>query len=389
MAFTNRVRLPIKLHKPQFPQEREVYRMANGATKTLSVIIRKVYDGQTDDMPEKMHERLVVALGHDNVVIEGDKYIGAITLEGNNYDIEWSDFLSRPVAQAKFKANVTPFNATNSNCGTCEEYSQVIAEDDNLGDIPEDSIQVVDILANDSICCYPITVSIITFNTSFVDSVVVNPDNTVTIEIKDNLPSANSVMLGTYRVQCDNGIYDEANIIANIQGTSPDPVCLAPTDPQLDSLDSDTSATFSWTAPSPVPDCGYHWEVRTPFSVVLASGDVAGTSVTVTGLPSNENFLRFFVRSNCCDAFESNYAGPVIFSLPPPSDTETCGEYELTNENLFFWRSASYIDCNGDEQTIIVPQAETRSICALQTSPGNPVQINAMSELTVTYIGLC
>src|SRR5688572_11990655 len=115
MAFKNRVRLPIKLHKPQFPEETEEYRKANGVTVVLSVVIRKVYEGQTDSLPEKLHERLKIALRHDSVIIEGDKYVGAITQEGS-YDIEWIDFLSKPIAQAKFKANVTPFNASNSNC---------------------------------------------------------------------------------------------------------------------------------------------------------------------------------------------------------------------------------------------------------------------------------
>src|SRR5688500_4747561 len=99
MAFTNRVRLPFKLHKPQFVETREDYRKANGETKTLSVVIRKVYEGVTDDMSEKLHERLKIALAHDNVVVEGDRYVGVITQEAD-YQIEWSDFLSRPIAPA-------------------------------------------------------------------------------------------------------------------------------------------------------------------------------------------------------------------------------------------------------------------------------------------------
>jgi hypothetical protein len=123
--------------------------------------------------------------------------------------------------------------------------------------------------------------------------------------------------------------------------------------------------------------------------VVLASGDSATTSVTVTGLPSNENFLRFFVRSNCCDAFNSNYVGPVIFNLPPPSGTETCGQYDLFNTEFFGFRAVTYIDCNGDEQTVLVVQQKTKTICALQTSPGNPVQLTPQDGIEVTYIGLC
>lgn len=389
MAFRNRVRLPIKLHKPQFVEESDKYRKANGVSVVLSVVIRKIYEGLTDSLPEKLHERLKIALRHDSVIIEGDKYAGAIVQEGS-YDIEWIDFLSKPIAQAKFKAEVTPFNASNSNCGTCEEYAQVVAEDDDIGDIPEGSFPAVDILQNDSICCSPVTISVVTYNTSFVNSVTVNPNNTITLEIKSPLPNTNSVILATYRIECPNGMYDEANIIANIEGTSPDPVCLAPTSPVEVSLDSDTSATFGWTAPSPVPSCGYHWEVRNAFSVVLASGDSATASATVTGLPSNANFLRFFVRSNCC-SLDSNYAGPVIFNLPPPSDTESCGEYSIENYfDVSNVHSFTYIDCNGDSQNGFVGAGVSRLICALQTSPGNPVQITPDDiYLSIVYVGLC
>lgn len=388
MAFTNRVRLPFKLHKPQFPEERDVYRKANGVNVTLSVIVRKVYEGITDELPEKIHERLKIALAHDNVVVEGDKYVGVVTQEGD-YQIEWSDFLSRPIAQAKFKAEVTPFNATNSNCGTCEEYTQIVTVDDFIGTLEEDTTYIIDVLSNDQICCSPVTITLIAIDSTYLSSAIVNANNQLEIHTKTNLPDVNSVHLITYRAECNNGMYDEAGVIANIDGTNPTPVCLAPTLPILDSIDSDTSATFSWTAPSPAPSCGYYWEVRDIAATVLASGTEAGTTATVTGLPSDADFLRFFVRADCCAGLESNFAGPVIFSLPPPSDTDTCGQYELHNESFFFWRSATYIDCNGNEQTEIVTAQNTRTICALQNSPGDPVQINAMAELTVTYIGLC
>lgn len=389
MAFKNRVRLPIKLHKPQFPEETSEYRKANGVNKVLSVVIRKVYEGLTDELPEKLHERLKIALRHDSVIIEGDKYLGEITQEGD-YTIDWVDFLDRPIAMAKFKANVTPFNASNNNCGTCEEYTQVICEDDNIGTIGENDSYDIEILANDSVCCFPIEITIVTFNATYVDSAVVNPDDTITLNIKNDLSSINSVVLATYRVQCESGMFDEANIIANIEGTNPDPVCLAPIGPLLVSLDSDTSATFAWNDPDPIPACDYHWEIRNIVNVVIASGDTPTSSVAVTGLPSNQTFLRFYVRSNCCDDFNSNYAGPVIFSLPPPSDTDTCGDYLLENQNFDNFYSVSYVDCNGDSQVVNIGPLHNRNICALQTSPGNPVEITPEnSDVQILYQGLC
>lgn len=386
MPFTNRVRLPFKLNKPQFPEERQRYRKSNGVTVTLSVVIRKVYEGITDYMPEKLHERLKIALSHDNVQVEGDRYVGVISQEGS-YDIEWSDFKDRPTAQAKFKAEVTPFNATNSNCGTCEQYSQVVAENDDVGTLDEDTTYIIDVLENDSICCFPITVSVVSFDSTYLVSATVNDQNEIVIQTKPLLPDVNSITLVTYKVECDNGMYDEADIIGNIDGTDPTPVCLAPTNAQLVSLDSDTSASFSWDAPSPAPSCGYHWEVRNLVNLVAASGDTSDTDVQVTGLPSNSAAWRFYVRSNCC-SLDSNYAGPVHFSLPPPPDTESCGQYELFN-TVAAPQVAQYLDCNGDEQTEFFGSFSVRQVCALQSSPGNPVDMVTSSNITVTYLGLC
>jgi len=385
--FKNRVRLPFYVTRPQFPTEQNVFRLANGRTKTASVIIRKTFEGETENLPAEIHERLVIALRHDDVTIEGYRYLGGVSLDGD-YEIEWNRFLDYPLGKAEFKVQVTPFNYSNDNCQTCEEISQVVCEDDNIGTIDEDETVSIPVLENDSICCSPVTLSLVTFNTDYLDSCIVSGSEII-IHAKPSLSDANSIVLVTYRAECPNGSYDEANVIGNINGTAP-AVCLAPTNPILVSLDSDTSATFSWTAPSPAPACGYHWEVLMPISgITLASGDTASTSVTVTGLPSNQNLLRFYVRGNCCDS-DSNYAGPVLFNLPPPSDTETCGMYSVANHSPSDFYSVTYIDCSGVQQTELVPPSGSISICALQTAECEPVEIITQnSDFTVTCLGLC
>jgi hypothetical protein len=389
MSFKNRIRLPFYVTRPQYPREANVFRRADGSTKVQSVIIRKVFEGETDNLPKEIHERLIIALSHDDVTIEGRYLSTGVSLEGNDYDIEWTKFLDFPLAKAAFKVQVTPFNYSNDNCQTCEELSQVVCVDDNIGTIDEDETVSVPVLDNDSICCSPVVISLVSFNTTYLDSCIISGSDII-IHAKPLLSDANSIVLATYRARCPNGSYDEANIIGDINGTDPTPTCLAPLDPILVSLDSDTSASFSWTAPSPAPACGYHWEVRRPVTgEVIASGDAAGVSVAVTGLPSNENFLRFYVRSNCC-SLDSNYAGPVIFSLPPPSDTEACGNYQIDNTHFLLYGTATYLDCNGVEQNVIVPASQTRFICALQSSPGVPVEISTSGgNLIITYTGLC
>lgn len=388
MAFTNRIRLPFKLHKAQFETDSSKYRKANGVTVTLSVIVRKVYEGITDNWPEKLHERLKIALSHDDVHVEGDRYVGSISDSGD-YSIEWQDFLDLPIAQGKFKAEVTPYNASNSNCGTCEEYAQVVCVDDNAGTLDEDTTYIIDVLANDSICCFPVTISLVTFNTTYLTSAVINPDNTITIHTKTGLQDANSVNLLTYRAQCDNGIFDEANVIGNINGTDPTPVCLAPTNVILTDV-SDTTVDFSWTAPSPDPDCGYHWEVKHNIATIT-SGDTMSTSVHITGLTASTTYT-FRVKSNCCDGFESGYTSAYLFSTDPPENTETCGLYEIANDDFpGNYGQVDYIDCNGIERTSYVQGQNSITICALQSGPGSPVQIISSGGglLNITYLGLC
>lgn len=388
MPFKNRIRLPFYVTRPQFPTESNTFRLANGRRKTLSSIIRKIFEGETENLPKEIHERLVIALKHDDVTIEGKYYLGGISLDGD-YDIDWQKFLDYPLAKAAFKVEVTPFDYSNDNCQTCEELSQVVCEDDDLGTVDEDDTITVHVLENDSICCSPVVISLVTYNSDFLDSCIIS-GNDIIIHLKPSLPDANSIILVTYRAECPNGSYDEANVIANINGTDPTPICLAPTNPVLVSLDSDTSATFSWTAPSPIPDCGYHWMVTNFLGVtLLASGDTTNTTVQVTGLPSGQALCKFFVQSNCCSE-STNYAGPIHFSLPQPSEAETCGQYQLYNNDFpTNYAIVTYIDCNGNEQDIHVQGSASALICALQNSPGEPVSIFSNGSVDINYFGEC
>lgn len=384
MAFTNRIRLPFKLHKPQFQEDIEKYRKANGVTVTLSVVIRKIYDGITDEMPEKLHDRLKIALAHDTVQVEGDKYVGVIAQEGD-YAIEWSDFLSRPIAQAKFKAEVTPFNATNSNCGTCETYTQVVCEDDSIGEVGEGDTFNVDVLANDSICCNPVTISLITTNSTYVNNIVIEADNTLTITLNTPLAPANGIILATYRAQCDNGLYDEANIIADVTGSSP-AECLAPTNLAIGGITTNY-AQATWSAPVPAPD-EYEWELYLASDLVtpVLTGQIVDLYADLDSLTPNTAY-RFYVRSKC-GVDSSNFIF-VDFSTLPSEVNEECGQYNLTNNSLSDYTWVSYMDCVGVTQNFLLAPLTEQVICALQYSPGNPYDITAGGLVNIDYFGLC
>jgi hypothetical protein len=391
MAFTNRVRLPLQLHSPQFPEERRLFRKANGQAKTLSVVIRKVYELETDFLPESYHQKLKIALAHDLVRIEGEKYLGDISQDGD-YAIEWPEgVLHYPAAKANVKVQATPFDATNSNCQTCEEVSQLSLEDDEAtgiyGALQEDQDYTVDTADNDSICCAPAVFSLVSFNSDYLDSCTIDPSTgIVSMHTGTGLTSVNGILLATYRVTCPDGSYDEADITADIDGSVEG--CLAPSLLNANG-DSQTTAQISWT--EAVPGSTYYWELYVgagPIGVPVQTGTVTDDELTITGLTADTDYY-FQIRTVCSESLSSNYISGLFSTLP--GDEDSCGQYEICYARPFFsgFIAIPYINCDGDPDNAIVPNNTCRMICALQNSPGDPVSIGSASFVSVTYIGLC
>lgn len=390
MAFKNRIRLPFKLTRPQFPEERVNFRKANGETKTLSVVVRKEYEGETDYLPENWHEKLKIALAHDEITIEGDRYIGDISQTGE-YNIEWIDFLDYPTAKGKFKAEVTPFNESNSNCMTCEEATQLDLTDDTITDLYGEPLQEGEtyewnVAENDSICCYPATFSVVWFNTDYLTDYSINESGVVSITLGTDLVSANGLKIATYRVTCPNGNYDEADIFADIEGSIEG--CLAPT--LVGAVHEEpTSIEFIWS--EPFEDATYYYEIyegNLPVGSPVQTGllDIE-TSVTISGLtPSTEYYFR--IRTVCYGS-ESNYISVVSSTT---QESGTCGEYSVavddgTGDPSNFY-TCTYVNCSGESQNQIIFNGSSVIICALQEEPGNPVSI-ACLYATIIYNGLC
>lgn len=383
--FKNRVRLPFYITRPQFPTEANIFRLTNGQTKTASVIIKKTFEGETENLPAVIHERLVIALRHDDVTIEGYRYLGGVELDGD-YDIDWNKFLDYPLGKADFKVQVTPFNYSNDNCQTCEEISQIVCEDDDLGTIGEDETHSVPVLDNDSICCSPVIISLVTYNTDYLDSCIIS-GNEIIIHTKSTLPDATDVVLATYRAQCPNGQYDEANIIADIDGSEPS-ACLSPINIMLQDI-SETSATISWTQPSGA--LSYEWSLYLLSDLVTpiqtGTSDTADNNAILTGLTGGTQY-RLYVRSVCDAGAYSDYVY-IDFTTTQPPGNENCGQYELINNGIGF-ANVSYIDCNGNNQNIVIPTGQSRLICALQNSFADPVEIiSEDNNVDISYIDLC
>lgn len=380
MPFTNRIRLPFKLTRPQFPEDRSIYRKANGETKILSVTVKKTYEGETDWLPEKWHQRLAIALGHDNITIEGDKYFGGVAKDGD-YEIDWQTFLDYPTAKAKFSVQVTPFDNTNSNCQTCEEATQLSLENDTFPDPLEESQSYeINVADNDNICCYPARFSIVSFDTNYIASASIDQEGNLTVNMADSFITANGLTLLTYRVTCPNGGFDEAQVIGDTSGT--EVACNAPTNLVVTSTTS-SGAEIDFTAAVPTPD-HYFWRLYKTSAapaVLVQSGESSIPHVSLTGLLPSQTY-HFYIRSQCDDTNNDDPASNFVeLDLLTAPASGTCGEYILNYLDPFgapgAHADATYLDCSGVYQNLYVPNFVPRTICALQTSPGVPVYINS------------
>jgi hypothetical protein len=381
------------LHKPQFLDEASRYRRGNGTTKTLSVVVRKVYEGITDRLPEKLHERLKIAIVHDEVQVEGDRYVGVATQEGD-YQIEWQDFKDHPLAQGKFKMEVSPFNATNSNCGTCQEYTQIVCNDDVIFDFDllPDNTYNFKVLENDNICCSPVSVTLVTYDTTYLDSVTVEADQSITVHVKATAPSTVGWHIVRYRAQCANGQYDEADIVVDVDGVAP-PDCGMPTDSSMTDVQP-FQATLNWT---PVAGA-YQYDIyvyKAPdYVAYIQTFSVVGggsSSTLITGLSPNTEY-RIGIQSVCgnpTDGFVYSGFAYIDFTTAEQTPTETCGLYELFNTDPDNFRSATFVNCDGLIEGVNIPPLHQREICVLQTSPGVPYNFNTEPQVNVVYLGAC
>lgn len=65
----NLIRLPAYLRKPNFPIEEKIYKKSDGTYRRQFATVEKEWEAVTDYYPEWLHERIVIALKHDHVLI--------------------------------------------------------------------------------------------------------------------------------------------------------------------------------------------------------------------------------------------------------------------------------------------------------------------------------
>lgn len=386
MPFLNRIRLPFYLRQPQFPTSRNVFTKADGTAKVLSIEIQNTYQGVTDSMGKEFHRKLVVALSHDTVNIEGDRLVSGVVLDGE-YDISWQDFLDNPMAPAGFQIRVTPFDETNDNCQTCDEAIQLSLADDNVGTIHENDLGSINVFTNDNICCSPIISAIMSYNTTYIDSISINElTGIVSFQLKETTPSSGAdIVLATYRVTCPNGDYDEADILGTVIGSEEsceEPVNLAYThnEDDTDSIswdDFQIGTTFDWN----LYECD---NLGTPID--SGTGLIAQVK-TFSGLEPGSCYV-FSVRRNCGDG-ESEY---VNFEFTVTAPESLCGNFLVVADDGTGNRVSyhySYMNCAGAISGGTVINLSDNEKCMLMDEFHNPIFFSGDAPVSYNYIEPC
>jgi hypothetical protein len=379
----------MQLYQPQFAEVKQIFQKSDGSIKTLSVVVRKKYNGVTDYLNERLHQRIKIALAHDNVSVECDRYVGDISQDGD-YAITWPEFKDYPLGIARFGAFVTPFDAINSNCMTCEEAAQMDLVDDKFpGTLAEGSSHSMNVATNDKICCAPATFAITSYNSDLLDSISIDASGNVSIVMNSPIASGTDKKLGTYRVTCPNGNYDEADITADVSGSLV-AACNDPIGINLVGVGT-TSATINWTPPSPTPN-HYYWTLYIG-GVLQTSGTTPAPPFNLSGLTPGTNY-KFFVRSQCDATNNDGTASDFVEQdFSTGNETSLCGKYDLQYICALCSPTShinvSYYDCNGNLTSVYLPNSTGRGICALQSAPGVPHMINAGGDPNFSYTYCC
>jgi uncharacterized protein VirK/YbjX len=103
---------------PAFDIDQKTYVRSNGVRTKVFARLAKKYKFVTDFLTEELHQKLVVALNHDTVLIAtSTDYQLECTFE-NEYNQDFPSIMQgMNVWPADFQVYETPFNEINNNCG--------------------------------------------------------------------------------------------------------------------------------------------------------------------------------------------------------------------------------------------------------------------------------
>jgi hypothetical protein len=146
-TFTNKVRLPLYLTRPQLPSEKEDYRKSDLTYQNLSEVLRKEYILKTDYLSDYTHEKIKIALASDRLTINNENArVNDDFLSRTDYTIEWNEEVELKQAQATCTLVLSEALAyRNSNCITTGSN-----ECENVEIIDQDEVVVATVGAGDT-----------------------------------------------------------------------------------------------------------------------------------------------------------------------------------------------------------------------------------------------
>lgn len=345
MGFYNKVRLPFHLSRPQYPVDENLYRQSDGHRRITKSIVSKEYQGVTDWIPEKWHERLVIALRHDNVQIFADngKRFEGVRINGA-YEIDWPEN-NYPLAMARFKAFDESFNASSSSCSTCDDVEQMTLNDDTIPDeLIEGQDAQINVATNDKICCVGPVFAIVSKHPSIGD-ISIDANGLVNFVVLQPVASAGNVVLFTYSVDCGDGNIQTADVYGSINGS------LSESCPMIANLaveaDEDDPIQYAvhatWDPNVPAPGSGYNWylyKVVSGSEILVSDGNTADTFLDINALDF-DSLYRLYVGALCAPGNESNLA---MVNILTPLDNP----HPNLNINLSIIKTNQMPDGSGD-----------------------------------------
>jgi len=119
--FVNAVRLPFYIKDPRFAQSTNIYNRRNGSRKIVSSSVSREYALETDYITEDMHHKLVIALMHDEVYINGQ-----LLTKAGDYAIDWGNYLKESGMKTSKGTCIVAANTVSrsSNCGSRHDWSE-------------------------------------------------------------------------------------------------------------------------------------------------------------------------------------------------------------------------------------------------------------------------
>lgn len=324
MPFKNKIRLPFYLSRPQYPVEETIYRKTDGSRRVQKSIISKELEARTEWMPELIHERFTIALRHDFVHVYNDQFTGPVRINGA-YEIGWIDDRDFPIAPAKFKVFDEWFNANNSTCATCDDLDQMQLIDDHfVAPLEQGGTYVIDVAANDSICCAAPVFSIVSFDPAIIANAGISQLGILTITLQPAIASAVLSEVLRYRVVCGESTMD-AGVSAAITGTGP-AVCALPTDLTVSFDDDDpmpVAATFTWGNPGGAVHGWFYqlFAVANGIELLVSEGVTLLPTITINALGANKDFrMKVFSRCTTSGPWGGD-SSPAILNFTTPKIT--------------------------------------------------------------------